>query len=206
MTAKHPSVPPKWVTGVEFVPRQTRVKNVIRTLILGVLAAVLAVAVLMLLSLFNFSGLNGVLAVTGGLILGLIRDKSPLARYGAYLVGMVLGIIAVLAAEGGWIGFVVLIVVFTIISALTGGKLPLWAMILGGCTFGAMYVPYLTATAWYVLTQYPSTFFLALAASSGAFIVAVLTELLLGAELEKEGKLPTAETSTAPDQLMEPAQ
>lgn len=174
----------------------------LKTLLLGVIAAVLAVVILLLLSVFNFGGANGVLAVTAGLVLGLVRDKSPLARYGAFLVGMIFGLIAVVAAAGGWIGFLIAIVIYTVISALTGGRLPLWAMILGGSTFAAMYLPYLVATAWYILTQYPSTFFLALAASSGAFIIGVLAELILGRELEAEGKLPTEETTP----MMEPAQ
>lgn len=116
-----------------------------------------------------------------------------LPRYGAFIIGLVFGILALLAGAAGWIGFVIAIVLLTVVSALTGGRLPLWAMILGAGTFSAMYLPSFTTSAWYVFTEYPTTLLLALAASSGAFIVAVIVELIF----EHETGVPTPETMAA---------
>lgn len=149
-----------------------------RTFLLGILATLLAVVVWLLTSWLEMGAQNGLLAVGAGLVLGLIPDRTPLARYGAFLIGLVLGLIAFAAGMAGPVGFVAAILLLTIISGLTGGRLPLWAMVLGSGIFAAMYGPDLIATGWYFLTQYPSAFFVALAGSSGGFIVAVFVELL----------------------------
>jgi len=163
---------------------------VARTLLLGSLATVLAVAVLLITSAFQLSVENGLLGVAAGLLLGLIRDRSPLGRYAAFLIGLVFGLIALVAGLVGWIGFVVAILILTVISALTGGRLPLWAMILGSGVLAAMYEPFLIATPWYVLTQYPTVLLLALATSAGGFIATVLVELVQRREVGADGTSP----------------
>jgi hypothetical protein len=173
---------------------------VARTLLLGLLATVLAVTMWLVTSSLGLGGSNGILAIGAGLVLGLTRDKTPLARYGAFLIGLIFGILALVAGAAGWIGFVIAILLLTLISGLTGGRLPLWAMILGAGTFSAMYLPSFTQSAWYVLTEYPTTFFLAVAASSGTFIVAVLVELIIEHEEDVElGKVDGLETAQAAD-------
>lgn len=149
-----------------------------RTFLLGLIATVLGVAVWLLISGFNQGGEMGLLGVGAGIVLGLIQEGSPLARYGAFLIGLVFGLIAFAAGFAGWAGFVVAILLLTVISGLTGGRLPLWAMVLGAGVLAAMYGPTLMATGWFFLTQYPTAFFIALATSSGGFIIAVFVELL----------------------------
>lgn len=163
-----------------------------RTFLLGVLATLLAAGVWIITAQMQLGAENGLLGVGAGLLLGLIRDHSPLARYGAFMIGLIFGIIALLAGMAGWIGFVVAILLLTVISGLTGGRLPLWAMVLGSGVLAAMYLPFLNATPWYVLTQYPTAFFIVLATSSGGFIAAVLVELIQQRheEREKESELP----------------
>ncbi len=149
-----------------------------RTFLLGLFVTLLGVVVWLVTFWFGLASANGLLGVGAGLVLGLIPDRSPLARYGAFLIGLAFGLIALVAGLAGWIGFVVFILVLTLISALTGGRLPLWAMVLGGGVLAAMYQPFLFANAWYVLTEYPTALFAALATSSGGFIAAVFAELL----------------------------
>lgn len=113
-----------------------------------------------------------------GVVLGLTRDRSPLARYGAFLIGLVFGLFALVLGMVGWIGWVGGIFVLTVISALTKGRLPLWAMILGGGTLAAVYQPLLLSSPWFVFTQYPTVLLVTLAASSGGFLVTIVVELL----------------------------
>lgn len=138
----------------------------------------LALGIWLITSALNFGAQGAVLGVAGGLVLGLVRDRSPLARYGAFLIGLAFGLIALMAGLAGWVGFVAAMLILTVISGLTGGRLPLWAMILGAGVLATMYEPAFIASAWFLLTQYPSSFFLALATSSAGFIVALLVELL----------------------------
>ncbi len=171
----------------------------VRTFLLGLLATLLGVGVWFVTSWLGLASANGLLGVGAGLVLGLIPDRSPLARYGAFLIGLAFGLIAIVAGLAGWIGFVVFILVLTLISALTGGRLPLWAMVLGGGVLAAMYQPFLSATPWYVITQYPTALFAALATSSGGFIAAVFVELLKQRSEERlDQVLPkTLEVNTA---------
>lgn len=172
----------------------------LRTFVLGVLATVLALLVWIVTTWLELGAANGLLGVGAGLVLGLIREGSPLARYGAFLIGLVFGLIALVAGMVGWIGFAAAILILTVISAFTGGRLPLWAMILGAGVLAAMYEPYLMASAWFVLTQYPTAFFVALATSSGGFIVAVLVELMYDEGKDRDEKRTLA-TAAAGDSL-----
>lgn len=170
-----------------------------RTLLLGILATALAVGVWLVTSWFEMGAHNGLLGVGGGLVLGLIRDGSPLARYGAFLIGLVLGIIASVADLAGGMAMLALVLILALISGLTSGRLPLWAMILGAGVFGAMFAGWIDQS-WFILTSYPSAFFVALATSSGGFIVAVFVELIYDAEEEHDAeKLEEAEAAAADD-------
>ncbi len=149
----------------------------LKTFVIGLSATVLGVAVWLLTASLQLGATGGLLGVGAGLVVGLIPERSPAARYGAFLVGLVLGILALVAGMAGWIGFLVIMLIFTLIYGLTGGRLPLWGMIIGAGTLAAAYAPYLT-TAWFALTQFPTSFFVLLATSAGGFMIAVLAELL----------------------------
>lgn len=157
-----------------------------KQLLFGLLLTVLALAVWFVSSLFGLGPSNALIAVLAGVVLGMARDRSPLARYGAFLVGLAFGLLALVFGLIGWIGWVVAIVLLTVVAGLTKGRLPLWAMILGGGTLAAMYEPELVANPWFLLTSYPTSFFVALAASSGGFLVTIVVELLEDKETERE--------------------
>ena len=167
-----------------------------RTLLLGLLLTVLAVGVWILTSVLELGSVNALVAVVAGVVLALVRDGSPLVRYGAFLIGLILGLLALIFGLAGWIGWVVAILLLTVISALTKGKLPLWAMILGSGTLAAVYEPYLFGSPWYFFTQFPTSLLVTLAASAGGFLAAVLVELLAESaeeaveEHEQEQKQP----------------
>lgn len=174
-----------------------------KQLLFGLLLAVLALGVWLFTSVLELGPANALVAVVGGVILGLTRDRSPLARYGAFLIGLVLGLFVLIFGMAGWIGWLVGIIILTVISALTKGRLPLWAMILGGGTLAAIYTPALMANPWFLLTEYPTAFFVALAASSGGFLVTIVVELLEDKETKREEA--RAEHNAVPPQMPEPA-
>ena len=117
-----------------------------KDLLFGALLLVLGLSIWYLTTIFELGTANSLIGVMAGVVLVLARDRSPLARYGASLIGLAFGLVAlVLGFAGGvaaWIGG---IFVLTVISALTKGRLPLLAMILGGGTLAAVYQPLLLA-------------------------------------------------------------
>lgn len=180
-----------------------------KDLLFGALLLVLGLSIWYLTTIFELGTANSLIGVMAGVVLGLARDRSPLARYGAFLIGLAFGLVAlVLGFAGGvaaWIGG---IFVLTVISALTKGRLPLWAMILGGGTLAAVYQPLLLASPWFIFTQYPTVLLVTLAASSGGFLVTVLVEVLEDAEEVHKGRPaenPIADSATPPTGSVESA-
>lgn len=149
-----------------------------KELFYGIVLTLLGLVVWLGASLFGLGPANAMIAVLAGVILGLARDRSPLARYCAYFIGLLFGILGLVFGMLGWVGWVVAIVLLTIVTTLTKGRLPLWAMILGAGTLAAIYEPAVTANPWFVLTQYPTALFVALAASSGGFLVTIIVEII----------------------------
>lgn len=149
-----------------------------KDLLFAAVLLVLALGVWYITTAFELGTANSLIGVMAGVVLGLARDRSPLARYGAFMIGLVFGLFALVLGLVGWVGWVAAIFVLTIISALTKGRLPLWAMILGGGTLAAIYQPLLLLSPWFVFTQYPTVLLVTIAASSGGFLVTVLVELL----------------------------
>ncbi len=149
-----------------------------KDLVFGLLLLILGLGVWFVTTIFELGTANALVGVLAGVVLGLTRDRSPLARYGAFLIGLVFGLFALVLGMVGWIGWVGGIFVLTVISALTKGRLPLWAMILGGGTLAAVYQPLLLSSPWFVFTQYPTVLLVTLAASSGGFLVTIVVELL----------------------------
>jgi hypothetical protein len=88
--------------------------------------------------------------------------------------------VALIAGLAGWIGFVAVVVLFTVISALARGHLPFWAMLLGSGSLAAIYAPRLFSDPWYILSDYPTAFFVALASSAGGFMIAIFAEMWRG--------------------------
>ncbi len=168
-----------------------------KDLLFGLLLLVLALGVWHITTVFELGTANSLIGVMAGVVLGLARDRSPLARYGAFLIGLAFGLFALVLGLAGWIGWIAAIFVLTIISALTKGRLPLWAMILGGGTLAAIYQPLLIASPWFVFTQYPTVLLVTIAASSGGFLVTVLVELLEDVRVPRSARAaPTDEDST----------
>ena len=171
----------------------------VKSLLLGVVAAAIGLGVWLLTSTLSLGEVNGIMGITAGLILGLIPEGSPLARYGAFFIGMLFGFLALIAGLIGWIGWVLVVVIFTVIAGLTAGRLSLWAMLLGAGTLAATYWPQMTAPdqVYYILDDFPTAFFLTLAASSGGFLVVIFAQMWLDRGDETDDS-ESAEKSSEP--------
>lgn len=111
----------------------------IRTIVCGLLAAVLGVVAVFVNAWLQYGLGLAAFALTVGVVLGLIRTSSPLARLAAFVIGFVI----VWAAYGIQAQFLpqltvsqaimvfVVMVLITIIAAISRGKLPFWAFLLG---------------------------------------------------------------------------
>lgn len=127
---------------------------------------------------------NVLVGVAAGAILALVREHTPVARIGAYVIGLVLTLVFYLLRLAllpqNWAGLAVsiffLLLIFTVISGLTKGRLPLWAMILAAMVMSGGYESDFWATPWYAGTQLPTTFACGLVAAAGGFLIVLLVE------------------------------
>ena len=160
-----------------------------RTLLFGVAAAVLYALVTVVgqafgLSFTNVLVGNVLVGICGGAAVALVRVGSPVARAGAFLVGYFVTVIFYLIRVGllpvNAAGLIIFgsgcLLVITIISALTKGRLPLFAMLVGAVVFsGTMEAP-LNATPWYILTQLTLIATGLLVPVAAGFLVVLLVE------------------------------
>lgn len=156
-------------------------------LAIGAACIVLLIVVSVLIQGMGLPAQHSVLySVAGGAIVGLIRVGSPQSRYIAFLIGLVMGLIyfVLLAAvvPGDWAGQVlaatVTIALASIICALTGMWLPLWAVFLGALLFIGAYQPQFDLELWMFQTQSIGTLSSTIFLSSIGFCVVIAVETL----------------------------
>lgn len=156
-----------------------------RVMLFGVVISVLAFGAIMFGQLMSLDLQNVLVGLALGGALGLVRTHSPLARISAFMIGFVLGLVfyalrlAILPATwlGNAIAVVVVLLVLTVISALTKDRLPLWAMFIGTACFAGAYNGYFNTTPWLFETQAISVAATMLFAVSAGFVVALLVEI-----------------------------
>lgn len=128
-------------------------------------------------------------AALGG-ALGLVPDRSPLARAGGFLIGALAAWIgyAVRAAwlpdssSGRAVAAMLVVVVAMFAAFLAAGRLPLWAMLLGAAgVVGAYEDPYTAAPAEFLSTS-PTALTTVLMAAALGF----LATIVLGTQIEDE--------------------
>lgn len=157
-----------------------------RTLVTGVACCVVAAIVFVLGQMLGLPSQDVLVAAGGGAILAIVRDGSPLARYGSFLIGLIAGFayFAAMAAfvPGNWVGVMVAtiggIILCTLISALTRGRLPLWAMFLGVVLFVSAYKPMFENELWLFESQSVMVLCWSLFAVTCGFLVVIVVELL----------------------------
>lgn len=118
-----------------------------------------------------------------GAVLGLVTDRGPAARLGAFLVGLVIAWIgyALRAAAlpdsltGRALAVVIVILVITVICALLGGRLPFWAALLGAVALTGAYESDYVAAPYNFLSESVGSISKLLVPFAVGFLVAVLT-------------------------------
>ncbi len=156
-----------------------------RVFLFGLAIAVLGALTVALSAALGINFQYVLVGLGGGAVLGLIRHGSPVARLGAFLIGLFAGLVfyllrlAVLPANWAGIAVATMIAVLllTLVAGLTKDRLPLWAMLLGVMVFSGGYEYNFLTTPWFALSQLPANIAGMLATASIGFLVALLVEL-----------------------------
>jgi hypothetical protein len=168
-----------------------------RTLFTGVALAVVGVLAVYVGSWLNLGLRASVFGASIGAVLGLIRDRSVLGRLGAFLIGVVVAWIgyAVRAQAlpdvpaGEAIALVIVVALLTLMAVLTGGRLPLWAGLLGAAALFGAYEELYVAAPYNFLSESVIAVSSLLVPVSLGFLVGVISTTLWGEEAS-DGPLP----------------
>jgi len=165
-----------------------------RIFVLGTLLAVFTFLAVVLGSWAQL-GLDNVLFATGcGALLGLIPNKGPGVRIGAFFLGFVIGVLGYLfraavlpdsvIAQG--IAAFIGIMIVTLICGLTRGRLPFWAAILGLIAITGAYNATFTAAPYdFIQSALATTGSLVLCAGVGMLAI-VIGQFFVGPEENDE--------------------
>ncbi|NQU36128.1 MAG: hypothetical protein HQ526_00850 [Actinobacteria bacterium] len=181
-----------------------------RIFVLGTLLAVFTFLAVVLGSWAQL-GLDNVLFATGcGALLGLIPDKSPGVRIGAFFLGFFIGALGYLfraavlpdsyLAQGIAAFFGIMIV--TLICGLTRGRLPFWGAILGLIAITGAYNATFTAAPYDFIQSALATIGSLLLCAGVGMLAIVLGQLIVGSEeadepAATEPKVPGSEPTSA---------
>lgn len=157
----------------------------LRVMLFGAACAVLAAIFIFAGAALGLALPNVLYGIAAGAVLGLVRLQSPLGRAGAFLVGYAFGVIYfVLSATvlpstpaGVTVATIVVILVCTLISALTRDRMPLWAMFLGAMTFVGAYWASYASSPWLLPTQSVQLATAVLLTVAAGFLVTLLVEV-----------------------------
>lgn len=146
-----------------------------RVLVSGVALAVLAAIAVLIGASLNIALGSTLFAGAIGAVLGLVPDRSPLARIGGFLIGFVIawvmyGIQAQFLPQinvSNAIMTLVTIIIVTIIAALAHNKIPFWSFLLGAAAISGAYGVQFGSSPELFLTQ-------SVAAAGGVLFVAAL--------------------------------
>ena len=152
-----------------------------KTFVQGLVILLAGIVALVLNQLLNL-GLGSITfgLVIGG-VLGLVSDGGPVGRVGAFIVGMlvsmILFVVSILLLNTTFVGQVVAIVIglglITTICALTGGRLPLWAGLLGAALVTGAYSTAFQTNPAGLLTELPQYVTQALVPAALGFLGAI---------------------------------
>lgn len=173
----------------------------------GLVILVGGIVVLALNEVLNL-GLGAItFGIAMGGVLGLVSDGGPVGRVGSFVVGMVIAmalyVLQALLLNGSFLGSVVSIVIglglITVICAVTGGRLPLWAGLLGAALVTGAYQVSFNNAPQNLLTELPMAVTQALVPAAVGFLAAVFVAD------RTSGEEPAADTISDTDAGLPPA-
>lgn len=144
-----------------------------------------AVGLVIIISASNGLGIEpyALAGVAAGAVIGLVPDRTPLARLGGFVAGFVavfvgFAVRAMLLPDttaGRVVAAVATCLLCVLVTGLTRGRLPLWSLLLGVGTFAGVYeAPFAAAEAEMATTSIDVATSLLTAVAAG-FAVAVAT-------------------------------
>lgn len=124
------------------------------------------------------------LGLAAGAAIGLVPDATPGARAAAFLIGVVLAWVGYLlravalpdATSGRLVALVAIVVLVTVAAAVSVGRLPLWATLLGAGALGGAYEGIYAANPTAFLTTSPQQVTAILLTAAVGFAVTVLLQ------------------------------
>lgn len=183
----------------------------VKVFLQGLAVLVAGLVALILNQLLNL-GLGSILfGLAIGSILGLVADGGAIGRAGAFLVGIVVTLVLYVARvlflndsfAGNVVVLLVGLVLITLICALTGGRLPLWAALAGVALVTGAYETSFVAASQNVTTELFQYMTMALVPAAFAFLATVfVADRVVPASSEgtaaPEEPRPMAPAATAP--------
>lgn len=159
-----------------------------RTFLIGLAATVIGGIGLFVGGAVGMSFDNTVMGVGGGVIAAVVPLGAPLARLGGLIIGLLLGVFFIgmelgllpggASVVGSGITLVIVLLVITLISGFTSGRISAWSQLLGTVTFVAVFLPVVESAQWSATQQLGSAFFTLLAMTAIGFITIVPAQLL----------------------------
>lgn len=159
-----------------------------RTFLIGISAAIIGGLGLWVGTALGMAFQNTVMGVGGGVILAVVRIGSPLLRLCGFLIGFVLGVFFIAmrlgllpggaSVVGVAVALAIIMLIMTVISALTSDRIGAWTVLLGALVFVAGFSTVLESAPWTAAQQLPTYFFSLLAMAAIGFLTVVPAELI----------------------------
>jgi hypothetical protein len=161
-----------------------------RTVFTGVLLAVAGVLAVYIGSWLNLGLRATIFGASMGAVLGLVRDRSVGGRLAAFLIGVVVAWLGyALRAQflpdvpaGEALALIVVVILVTAMAVLSGGRLPLWAGLLGAAALFGAYEELYVAAPYNFLSQSVIVVSSLLVPVAMGFLVGVVSATLWGAD------------------------
>ena len=155
------------------------------TWVVGLTMAVLVVVVAAVGQAMSLNLQNIVYGVGAGAVLGLAGPGGPIGRCIGFVIGLVAAIayflLRLAALPPTWLGAalasIVVIIILTVVSSVTKGKVPMWAPLLGAVSMVGAYNTAFNTTPWLLQTQIVTVACNLLLSAAVGFLIAILVEL-----------------------------
>jgi len=159
-----------------------------RAFLLGLGVTVIGTVGLFIAGLIGISFQNTVMGVGAGATVAIVRVGHPLWRLVGFLIGFAAGVVfdamRLGLLPGGWsvvggaVMLAIVLLLVTIVSGVSSGRISLWSMVLGALTFIAGFSPVMDAAPWTANAELPGQVFSLLAMAAIGFLCVLPAELL----------------------------
>ncbi len=178
-----------------------------RAFLLGLGVTVIGALGLFIAALIGMSLQNTVMGVGAGATVAIVRIGHPIWRLVGFLIGFAAGVLfdamRLGLLPGGWsvvggaVMLAIVLLLVTIVSGVSSGRISLWSMVLGALTFIAGFSPVIDAAPWTAGAELPGQVFSLLAMAAIGFLCVLPAELLPDAGAQASGSPEPRDASPA---------